>query len=127
MAPALILSLRRRFVWLVLLVGILAARGLTPDGWMPVANAAGGIEFTLCDGMAPAQLPPVWSVSDLPIAASVSVIHGCASAADGAMAPTNSIAPTPATLARPLLKRIAPLSITVPSWTSHRRYGVMSA
>jgi hypothetical protein len=45
--------LRRRFGWLVLLVGALLARGLAPEGWMPVANAAGGIEIALCNGHGP--------------------------------------------------------------------------
>lgn len=48
-------ALLSRFVWLMLVVGVLIARGLTPDGWMPVAKASGGIEFALCDGMGPAQ------------------------------------------------------------------------
>jgi len=39
----------------MLLVGVLLARGLTPDGWMPVANASGGIEFALCPGTMPAD------------------------------------------------------------------------
>ncbi|THD34787.1 MAG: hypothetical protein E7773_14080 [Sphingomonas sp.] len=43
----------RRFAWLMLLVGVLLARGLTPEGWMPVAGAAGGIEIALCNGMGP--------------------------------------------------------------------------
>ena len=55
MTADLPVPLRRRFVWLVLLVGVLFARGLTPEGWMPVANAAGGIDFTLCTGMGPVE------------------------------------------------------------------------
>ncbi len=46
-------TLLSRLVWLMLLVGVLCARGVTPDGWMPVAKASGGIEFALCDGMGP--------------------------------------------------------------------------
>lgn len=49
-------SLRRRLTWLMLLVGVLLARGLTPEGWMPVASAAGGIQFTLCPGAGPAHV-----------------------------------------------------------------------
>lgn len=48
-------TLLSRFAWLVLVVGVLAARGLTPEGWMPVAKASGGIEFVLCDGMGPVE------------------------------------------------------------------------
>ncbi|MEO5493054.1 MAG: hypothetical protein ABIR08_03400 [Sphingomonas sp.] len=54
-----------RFAWLMLVVGVLCTRGLTPEGWMPVANAAGGIEFALCDGMGPIEP-----------AASMSMVHG---------------------------------------------------
>lgn len=43
----------RRFAWLILIVAALLARGLTPEGWMPVANAAGGIEIALCNGNGP--------------------------------------------------------------------------
>jgi hypothetical protein len=43
----------RRFAWLMLLVGVLLARGVTPEGWMPVAGAAGGIEIALCNGHGP--------------------------------------------------------------------------
>ena len=67
MAAKLPTSLRRRFVWLALLVGVLIARGLTPDGWMPVANAAGGIKFTICTGMGPA---------DTTMSMSMSMAHG---------------------------------------------------
>jgi hypothetical protein len=45
--------LRRRFGWLMLLVGALLVRGLAPEGWMPVANAGGGIEIALCNGHGP--------------------------------------------------------------------------
>ncbi|MDB5678655.1 hypothetical protein [Sphingomonas bacterium] len=44
---------RHRFAWLMLLVGALLVRGLAPEGWMPVANAAGGIEIALCNGHGP--------------------------------------------------------------------------
>ena len=54
-------TLLSRFVWLMLVVGVLAARGLTPDGWMPVAKVSGGIEFALCDGMGPVD--PAGSMS----------------------------------------------------------------
>ncbi len=49
------LSLHRRLVWLMLLVGVLATRGLTPDGWMPVASADGGLVIAVCDGHGPGQ------------------------------------------------------------------------
>jgi hypothetical protein len=39
--------------WLMLLVAALLARSSAPEGWMPVANAAGGIEIALCNGMGP--------------------------------------------------------------------------
>ncbi len=57
-----VLTLLSRFAWLVLVVGVLATRGLTPDGWMPVAKASGGIEFVLCDGMGPAEPAPAASM-----------------------------------------------------------------
>ncbi len=44
-------DLGRRLAWLVLLVALLLARGLTPDGWMPVASASGGIELAVCNGL----------------------------------------------------------------------------
>lgn len=47
--------MRSRFAWLALLVAALLARGLAPEGWMPVANAAGGIEITICNGSGPAD------------------------------------------------------------------------
>jgi hypothetical protein len=50
------ISLRRRFAWLMLLVGALLARGLTPDGWMPVASAAGGFTIAPCDGHGPSSV-----------------------------------------------------------------------
>ena len=53
--PSRLSSLRRRLAWLMLLVVALLARGLAPEGWMPVANAAGGIEITLCNGTGPAD------------------------------------------------------------------------
>lgn len=43
-------SLRGRFAWLMLLVGVLLARGLTPDGWMPVTSADGGLVIAVCNG-----------------------------------------------------------------------------
>lgn len=46
-------ELGRRLAWLVLLVAVLLARGLTPDGWMPVASASGGIELAVCNGLGP--------------------------------------------------------------------------
>ena len=48
-----IASRHRRFAWLMLLVGALLAHCLTPDGWMPVANADGGIVVAICDGHGP--------------------------------------------------------------------------
>lgn len=62
-------ALLGRFAWLLLVVGVLTARGLTPEGWMPVANDAGGIEFALCDGMGPIE--PAASM-----ATSMSMAHG---------------------------------------------------
>jgi hypothetical protein len=54
MTPARHLDdLGRRLAWLVLLVAVLLARGLTPDGWMPVASASGGIELAVCNGLGP--------------------------------------------------------------------------
>jgi hypothetical protein len=47
------MTIRRRLGWLVLLVAALLARSTAPEGWMPVANAAGGIEIALCNGMGP--------------------------------------------------------------------------
>lgn len=49
-------SLRHRFGWLMLLVAALLVRGLAPEGWMPVANAAGGIEIALCNGTGPGDV-----------------------------------------------------------------------
>jgi hypothetical protein len=46
-------TLGRRFGWLLLLVAALLARSVAPDGWMPVVNAAGGIEITVCNGTGP--------------------------------------------------------------------------
>jgi len=46
-------DIRRRFGWLMLVVAALLARSIAPEGWMPVANAAGGIEITICNGMGP--------------------------------------------------------------------------
>src|ERR1044072_1530302 len=46
-------DMRRRFVWLLLLVTALLARSVAPEGWMPVVNAAGGIEITVCNGTGP--------------------------------------------------------------------------
>ena len=46
-------DIRRRLGWLLLLVGALLARSIAPDGWMPVVNAAGGIEITVCNGTGP--------------------------------------------------------------------------
>ena len=45
--------LRRRFAWLMLLVGVLLARGLAPEGWMPVASADGGLVIAICNGHGP--------------------------------------------------------------------------
>lgn len=56
------IPLHRRFVWLVLLVGVLLARGFTPDGWMPATNAAGQIEITLCPGSGPVDGPMTMSM-----------------------------------------------------------------
>jgi hypothetical protein len=47
------MTVRRRLGWLMLLVAALIARSMAPEGWMPVANAAGGIEIALCNGMGP--------------------------------------------------------------------------
>ncbi len=47
------MTIRRRLGWLMLLVAALVARSAAPDGWMPVAGAAGGIEIALCNGMGP--------------------------------------------------------------------------
>lgn len=44
---------RRRLGWLLLLVAALLARSVAPEGWMPVVNAAGGIEITVCNGTGP--------------------------------------------------------------------------
>jgi hypothetical protein len=44
-------QLGRRFGWLLVLVAALLARSIAPQGWMPVVNAAGGIELTVCNGM----------------------------------------------------------------------------
>jgi len=44
-------ELRHRFGWLLLVVAALLARSIAPEGWMPVANAAGGIEITVCNGL----------------------------------------------------------------------------
>jgi hypothetical protein len=46
-------QLRRRFGWLLLIVAAMLARSIAPDGWMPVANAAGGIEIKVCNGTGP--------------------------------------------------------------------------
>ncbi len=56
-------KLLSRFVWLMLVVGVLAARGLTPDGWMPVADAAGDMQFAPCDGMGPIEPTKSMSMS----------------------------------------------------------------
>ena len=54
MSPATRLDmLGRRFGWLLLLVAALLARTVAPEGWMPVVNAAGGIEITVCNGTGP--------------------------------------------------------------------------
>jgi len=45
--------LGRRFGWLLLLVAALLVRSIAPEGWMPVVNAAGGIEITVCNGTGP--------------------------------------------------------------------------
>jgi hypothetical protein len=45
----------RRCLWLLLLVAALSVRGLTPDGWMTMRTADGGIALMPCDGMAPAS------------------------------------------------------------------------
>jgi hypothetical protein len=47
------MTLRHRLGWLMLLVAALIARSAAPEGWMPVATAAGGIEIALCNGMGP--------------------------------------------------------------------------
>ena len=47
------MTLHRRLGWLVLLVAALIARSAAPEGWMPVVNAAGGIEIAMCNGMGP--------------------------------------------------------------------------
>jgi hypothetical protein len=47
------MTFRRRLGWLMLLVAALIARSAAPEGWMPVVNAAGGIEIALCNGMGP--------------------------------------------------------------------------
>lgn len=47
------MTVRRRLGWLMLIVAALIARSAAPEGWMPVANAAGGIEIALCSGMGP--------------------------------------------------------------------------
>lgn len=46
-------DIRRRLGWLLLLVGALLARSVAPEGWMPVVNAAGGIEIAVCNGTGP--------------------------------------------------------------------------
>jgi hypothetical protein len=52
----------RRLIWVALLVVALLGRALAPAGWMPVANAAGGFEVTLCDGQGP--MPVMVMTSD---------------------------------------------------------------
>jgi hypothetical protein len=47
------MMIRRRLGWLTLLVAALIVRSAAPEGWMPVVNAAGGIEIALCNGMGP--------------------------------------------------------------------------
>jgi hypothetical protein len=47
------MTIRRRFGWLMLLVAALIVRSAAPEGWMPVVNAAGGIEIALCNGTGP--------------------------------------------------------------------------
>jgi hypothetical protein len=49
-------DLRRRFGWLLLIVAALLARSVAPEGWMPVVNAAGGIEITVCNGQGPGDM-----------------------------------------------------------------------
>lgn len=46
-------TISRRFGWLLLIVAALLARSVAPEGWMPVVNAAGGIEITICNGTGP--------------------------------------------------------------------------
>lgn len=45
-----------RFGWLLLVVAMLAARSVAPEGWMPVANDAGGIEIAVCNGLEPSDV-----------------------------------------------------------------------
>ncbi len=47
------MTIRRRLGWLMLLAAALVARSAAPEGWMPVVNAAGGIEIALCNGTGP--------------------------------------------------------------------------
>lgn len=51
--------LQRRFAWLMLLVCVLVARGLGPDGWMPGKTATGAFAIVACDGMQPADPAPM--------------------------------------------------------------------
>ncbi|MBN8806673.1 MAG: hypothetical protein J0I47_00325 [Sphingomonas sp.] len=44
----------RRYVWLVLLIAALSVRALTPQGYMTMAAANGGIALMPCDGAMPA-------------------------------------------------------------------------
>lgn len=112
MAADLPVPLRRRLVWLVLLVGVLVARGLTPDGWMPVADAAGTIRFTLCPGMAPAE--PQMSMSHgkmhhkAPVKGQASD-HPCAFAGIGL---ADNVA-SPIVIAAPLKPTAAPVTARI--------------
>lgn len=82
MSPATRLDpYRRRFGWLLLVVAALLVRSIAPEGWMPVVNAAGGIEITVCNGTGPDDamvLSPDGKLHHKAPAQGQSGDHGCA-------------------------------------------------
>ncbi len=105
-----------RFGWLLLVVAMLAARSVAPEGWMPVASDGGGFEITVCNGMGPGEvmvLSKDGTIERKAPAKGQPSDHACAFAGIGlASTPPLAALPMPA----PATQGVAPVAtgVTVP-------------